>query len=77
MNFFRVMIHKFLYTMLLSFLGISPVHAATKAVTWEATYYDAIPNKTGIRANKRLTRAMLFFMYWNCDIGSTADAETD
>ncbi len=24
--------------------------------------------------NKRLTRAMLFYMYWNCDIGKTDDA---
>lgn len=28
-----------------------------------------------LRRNKRLTRAMLFYMYWNCDIGVTADAE--
>lgn len=28
-------------------------------------------------ANKRLTRAMLFYMYWNCDIGKVDDAETD
>lgn len=26
------------------------------------------------RANKRLTRAMLFYMYWNCDIGEVDDA---
>jgi hypothetical protein len=26
---------------------------------------------------KRLTRAMLFYMYWNCDIGKKADAATD
>lgn len=25
--------------------------------------------------HKRLTRAVLFFMYWNCDIGEVADAE--
>jgi C-terminal domain 12 of the ABC-three component (ABC-3C) systems len=25
-------------------------------------------------AHKRLTRAMLFYMYWNCDIGETGDA---
>jgi len=27
-----------------------------------------------LRANKRLTRVMLFYMYWNCDIGEGADA---
>lgn len=27
-----------------------------------------------LRANKRLTRAVLFYMYWNCDIGETEDA---
>jgi hypothetical protein len=27
--------------------------------------------------HKRLTRAMLFYMYWNCDIGEVEDAETD
>jgi hypothetical protein len=26
------------------------------------------------RNNKRLTRALLFYMYWNCDIGETGDA---
>jgi hypothetical protein len=29
------------------------------------------------RAHKRLTRALLFYMYWNCDIGVTGDAETN
>ena len=29
------------------------------------------------RAHKRLTRAMLFYMYWNCDIGGDDDAEAD
>lgn len=29
------------------------------------------------RAYKRLTRAMLFYMYWNCDIGEVGDVETD
>lgn len=29
------------------------------------------------RGNKLLTRAMLFYMYWNCDIGETDDATTD
>jgi hypothetical protein len=27
--------------------------------------------------NKRLTRAVLFYMYWNCDIGEVSDAETN
>ena len=27
--------------------------------------------------HKRLTRAVLFYMYWNCDIGEVADASTD
>jgi hypothetical protein len=26
--------------------------------------------------NKKLTRAVLFYMYWNCDIGEVNDAET-
>jgi len=29
-----------------------------------------------LAANKRLTRAMLFYMYWNCDIGEVDDAAT-
>lgn len=28
-------------------------------------------------AHKRLTRAMLFYMYWNCDIGEVSDAAAD
>jgi hypothetical protein len=28
-------------------------------------------------AHKRLTRAMLFYMYWNCDIGGVGDATTN
>lgn len=28
-------------------------------------------------AHKRLTRAVLFYMYWNCDIGEIDDAATD
>ena len=28
-----------------------------------------------LRSNKRLTRVMLFYMYWNCDIGEGDDAE--
>lgn len=27
--------------------------------------------------HKRLTRAVLFYMYWNCDIGEVGDASTD
>lgn len=34
---------------------------------------DALLRKSG---NKRLTRAMLFYMYWNCDIGEVEDAAT-
>lgn len=30
-----------------------------------------------LRANKKLTRAMLFYMYWNCDIGGDGDASAD
>ncbi len=30
-----------------------------------------------LRANKRLTRLMLFYMYWNCDIGKDKNAETN
>lgn len=26
------------------------------------------------KAHKRLTRAILFYMYWNCDIGEVGDA---
>lgn len=29
------------------------------------------------RAHKRLTRAILFYMYWNCDIGEVDDATAD
>jgi hypothetical protein len=29
------------------------------------------------RAHKRLTRAVLFYMYWNCDIGEVGDAATN
>lgn len=29
-----------------------------------------------LRRHKRLTRAMIFYMYWNCDIGKVDDAET-
>lgn len=30
-----------------------------------------------LRANKRLTRVMLFYMYWNCDIGKDENAKAD
>ena len=30
-----------------------------------------------LRSNKRLTRAVLFYMYWNCDIGEIEHAEAD
>jgi len=30
-----------------------------------------------LRANRRLTRAVLFYMYWNCDIGEVGDASAD
>lgn len=29
------------------------------------------------RRHKRLTRAVLFYMYWNCDIGEVGDASPD
>jgi hypothetical protein len=35
---------------------------------------DAVLRKHG---NKRLTRAMLFYMYWNCDIGEVERAKTN
>ncbi|MBL8679407.1 MAG: hypothetical protein JNK05_09595 [Myxococcales bacterium] len=31
---------------------------------------------TILRANKRLTRALIFYMYWNCDLGQSDDVET-
>lgn len=30
-----------------------------------------------LRKRKRLTRLMVFYMYWNCDIGGVDDAETE
>jgi hypothetical protein len=30
-----------------------------------------------LRANKKLTRVMLFYMYWNCDIGEGDDASAN
>ncbi len=39
---------------------------------------DLLFNRDAIlRRHKRLTRAILFYMYWNCDIGETSDAETN
>ena len=29
-----------------------------------------------LRGNKRLTRAVVFYMYWNCDLGVNSNAET-
>ena len=35
---------------------------------------ELLVDRSGIlRANKRLTRAMLYYMYWNCDIGRDKD----
>lgn len=30
-----------------------------------------------LRRHKRLTRAVLFYMYWHCDIGGVGDATSD
>lgn len=30
-----------------------------------------------LKKHKKITRSMLFYMYWNCDIGSEKDAETN
>jgi hypothetical protein len=30
-----------------------------------------------LRQHKRLTRTVLFYMYWNCDLGDTGDASTN
>lgn len=39
--------------------------------------YDLLINRDAVlSAHRRLTRAMLFYMYWNCDIGESADAST-
>jgi len=38
---------------------------------------DLLIGRSGIlRSNKRLTRAMLYYMYWNCDIGRGKDDQT-
>jgi hypothetical protein len=37
--------------------------------------YDLLIGRDPVlAANRRLTRAMLFYMYWNCDIGEVPDA---
>jgi hypothetical protein len=39
---------------------------------------DLLFNRDAVlRKHKRLTRAVLFYMYWNCDIGEVGDAKTD
>ncbi len=36
--------------------------------------HDLLLDRSGIlRSNKRLTRAMLYYMYWNCDVGRDND----
>ena len=38
---------------------------------------DFLARRDGVLArNVRLVRAMLFYMYWHCDIGATPDAQT-
>lgn len=38
---------------------------------------DLLIGRSGIlRSNKGLTRAMLYYMYWNCDIGRNKDDQT-
>ena len=38
---------------------------------------DLLIDRSGIlRSNRRLTRAMLYYMYWNCDIGRDKDDQT-
>jgi hypothetical protein len=40
--------------------------------------YDLLVDRdVDLRQNKKLTRAVLFYMYWNCDIGVVSDVETD
>lgn len=41
---------------------------------------DLLYNRDAVlrqNTHKRLTRAVLFYMYWNCDIGEIEDAKTD
>lgn len=38
---------------------------------------DLLINRSGtLKSNKRLTRAMLYYMYWNCDIGRNKNDPT-
>jgi len=38
---------------------------------------DLLIGRSGIlKSNRRLTRAMLYYMYWNCDIGRSKDDQT-
>ena len=40
--------------------------------------FDLLINRDpDLRANKRLTWAVLFYMYWHCDIGEIPDASTE
>ncbi len=40
--------------------------------------FDLLFNRDPVlRQHKRLTRAVLFYMYWSCDIGGEDDASTD
>jgi len=40
--------------------------------------YDLLVGRDPVlAANRRLTRAMLFYMYWNCDIGEVPDAPSN
>ncbi|NOQ35757.1 MAG: hypothetical protein GQ569_07665 [Methylococcaceae bacterium] len=40
--------------------------------------YDLlITRDSDLRKHKKLTRTMLFYMYWNCDIGKNNDTSTD
>ena len=46
----------------------------------EVTEYliDLLFNRDPIlRQNKKLTRCVLFYMYWNCDLGDTGDVATN
>lgn len=39
--------------------------------------FDLLVGRSGIlRSNRRLTRAVLYYMYWNCDIGRDKDDQT-
>jgi hypothetical protein len=46
----------------------------------EHTWWILLFNRDPVlrqHAHKRLTRAVLFYMYWNCDIGEVGDAAAD